>query len=138
MRTDNTFEILVRKLAEYYKRIGLRVISAVGIDGFPLPKLIKNEGFGDQRPKQPHIVGYNETNGEMYIGIVKTISDNLESASALTEYDLYLNLSNEDGKIRLCVYLPVERIQEFNSLITRYLHPDYYDKIVIVTYSDNE
>jgi hypothetical protein len=138
MNTDfqKTFDILIRNFADYYKRSSFRILNAVGLEEYPLPKIVNNDGFGDQRPKQPHIVGVNDDTGEIIIGILKTISDNLESASALTEYDLYLNLTHDDDNVRLCVYLPTDRVQEFNSLITRYLHPDFYNKIIVATYSD--
>ncbi len=129
-----SFEELMKEFAGHFERDDIRILAAVGLDGYPLPQMVQNNRFGDQRPKLPHLLAVNDSTGENYIGIIKTAQDDLESTSALTEYDLYLDLSHGDEKLRLCIYLPQERLQEFNSLITHYIHPDYWKHLVIMTH----
>jgi len=134
---QNTDErtVMIRALAENFRKNGITVNAAVDIDGYPLPKLFSNPGFGDQRRKQPHLLGVHEKDGELYIGLVKTSDEDLMDESSLTEYDLFMDLTIRQKGVRFCLMIHEDRIQQFNSFITHYLHPDFWPNMMVVAYS---
>jgi hypothetical protein len=126
---------MIEQLVRHFRSNGIQIQAAVELDGFPLPSLFPNPGYGDQRRKQPHVLGIHEGSGELYIGLVKTRSDNIESESSLTEYDLYFDISARNPNIRICIMIHEDRVHEFNSFITHYIHPDLWDRLLIVAFS---
>lgn len=135
--TDEERRHMIRAMAENFRKNDITVHSAVDIDGLPLPKLFPNPGFGDQRRKQPHVLGVHNKTGELYIGLVKTKGDDLTDESSLTEYDLYMDLTLRQDGIRFCIMMHEHRVQHFNSFITHYLHPDFWPNMMVIAYSDD-
>ncbi len=128
---------MIQALAENFKINDITIHAAVDIEGLPLPKLFPNPGFGDQRRKQPHILGVHNKSGELYIGLVKTKDDDLTDESSLTEYDLYMDMTMKQEGIRFCIMMHEHRIQHFNSFITHYLHPDFWPNMMVIAYSED-
>jgi hypothetical protein len=134
---NNQRSLMVHKLAEHLHAIDVTVLSAIELENLPLPKLFSNPGFGDQKRKQPHILGVHKSTGELYIGLVKTEGEDFTDENSRTEYDLYTDLAIRQKGINIYLMLHEDRIQQFNSFITHYLHPDFWEKIMLVAYSDS-
>lgn len=135
--TDYQRRCMVHKLTAHLQAIDVNVLAAIDSDDLPLPKLFSNPGFGDQKRKQPHILGVHDKTGELFIGLVKTEQEDITDENSRTEYDLYTDLAMRQKGINIYLMLPEDRIQQFNSFITHYLHPDFWEKIIIVAYADS-
>lgn len=127
---------MIRKMADQFGKNNITVHAAIDIEGLPLPKLFPNPGFGDQRRKQPHLLGVHNQSGELYIGVVKTQEDDIMDEHSLTEYDLYMDLTIRQEGIRFCLMLHEDRIQKFNGFITHYIHPDFWQNFIVMAYSE--
>jgi hypothetical protein len=135
---DQERRLMIERLADYFRNNNIAVHAALDIPELPLPKLFPNPGFGDQRRKQPHLLGVHNDSGELYIGLVKTRNEDLMDENSLTEYDLYMNLTVDQPGIRFCLMMHEDRIHQFNSFITHYLHPDFWPHFIAVAYSNDE
>ncbi len=135
--TDNQRSLMVHKLAAHLRAIDVNVLAAIDTDDLPVPKLFSNPGFGDQKRKQPHILGVHNKTGELFIGLVRTKYEDFTDENSRTEYDLYTNIAMRQRGINIYLMLHEDRIQHFNSFITHYLHPDFWVKIIVVAYADS-
>ncbi len=125
---------LVEELLEIFKERGYNILGAAGVTGFPLVKPLPNDGYGDQQSKAPDIYGFDENTRCYIIGEAKTGKGDLETEHALTQYNVFLDQfdNNTGAPAILFVIVPAAKIPEFNSLITHYIHRDYWSKIVVV------
>lgn len=130
--------VMVKTLAEYFRLNDISVNAAVDIDHLPPPKLFSNPGFGDQKRKQPQLIGVHNKTGELYIGLVKTREDDILGEHSLTEYDLYMDLTIRQKGIKVCLMIHEDRIKDFNSFITHYLHPEFWNNFIVVAYSEDD
>ena len=126
---------LVEELVEIFKQKGFRILGAENVAGFAPAHPLPNDGYGDQEPKTPDIFAFDEKNRCYAIGEAKTGEGDLETDHALTQYNVYLDQFDNRAGTRATMYiiLPATKIPEFNSLITHYIHPDYWNQIVVVT-----
>ncbi|HTY39388.1 MAG TPA: hypothetical protein VMH23_19885 [Bacteroidota bacterium] len=125
---------LVNELLEILKERGYKILGADGVSGLPLPRPLPNDGYGDQQSKAPDIYAFDETTGCHIIGEAKTGNGDLETEHALTQYNVFLDQfdKHSGAPAILFVIVPPSVIPEFNSLITHYIHRDYWSKIVLV------
>ncbi len=126
---------LVTELVEVFQARGFRILGADAIDGLPPVKPLPNDGYGDQQPKAPDIYAFDETTKCYIIGEAKTGNGDFETEHALTQYNVYLDQFDKHtgAPSILFVIIPASKVPEFNSLITHYIHRDYWSKIVIVS-----
>jgi hypothetical protein len=125
--------LLLEELLQYFLEQGYSVNGVLGKDGYTSPPFLANDGFGDQQRKRPDIYAFDAARKCHVLGIVKTSEDNLESVQTLTEYDVFFDhRSKEFGTpSQVCFILPQSRIAEFSTIITHYLHPDYWRQLTI-------
>ncbi len=135
LRTDaEQHHLLVEELVVVFRQLGYRILGADGVEGLPPPKKLHNDGYGDQRDKMPDVYAFDEKEQRYVIGEAKTGRGDLETEHALTQYNVFLDqFDRSTGRqARLYVILPESRIPEFNSLITHYIHREYWQSIVVV------
>jgi hypothetical protein len=125
---------LVEELVEIFRDRGYKILAADGVTGLPLARPLPNDGYGDQQAKAPDIYAFDETTRCYIIGEAKTGDGDLETEHALTQYNVFLDQFDKHtgAPAILFIILPALKIPEFNSLITHYIHPDYWSKIVVV------
>ena len=126
--------VLTRELFNYFLKEGFKVVAARDVDGFEAPPAFRNDGYGDQQPKRPDIVGYHPIDKSYMIGIARTGIHDFESESSLTEYNVFLDQRDKttNEPFKLCIIAPASKLDELTTLITRYIHPDYYPSIVFL------
>ena len=135
-RNDSDFhQRLVEELVEILKERGFRILGADNVPGCAPTRPLPNDGFGDQEQKTPDVLAFDKKNRSYIIGEAKTGEGDLETDHALTQYNVYLDQFDprEGTRATLYVILPAAKVPEFNSLITHYIHPDYWKQIVVVT-----
>ncbi len=125
---------LIEELLEIFQRDGFQISEADGQEGFAMPLPLHNDGYGDQEDKAPDIRAYDPANKLYVLGEAKTGSNDLETEHALTQYNVFLDQEDKrtGKKSRLYIILPSMKVPEFNTLITHYIHRDYWQNIVLV------
>jgi hypothetical protein len=125
---------LINELVEIFEKKGFLISEAEEQEGFARPLELHNDGYGDQQDKAPDIRAYDEKNNQYILGEAKTGSNDLETDHALTQYNVFLDQTDKrTGKrFRLYIILPSMKVPEFNTLITHYIHRDYWENIVLV------
>ncbi len=135
-RSDpETHALLVKELVDVFRTRGFRILGADGIPGIGPVTALPNDGYGDQQPKAPDVYAFDSTTGCYIIGEAKTGQGDFETEHALTQYNVFLDQfdKHSGAPAILFVIVPPSRLPQFNSLITHYIHPDYWAKIVIVS-----
>lgn len=138
VRNDADFhQRLVEELVEILKEKGFRILGADNVAGCPPSRPLPNDGYGDQEAKSPDVIAFDQKNRCFIIGEAKTGEGDLETDHALTQYNVFLDQFDARQGTRATFYmiLPASKVPEFNSLITHYIHPDYWKHIVVVTSS---
>ena len=122
---------LVEELVSVLRDEGYRVLNAEGVEGLPPARPLHNNGFGDQEDKVPDVYALDERKRCYAIGEAKTG----DSEHALTQYNVFLDQSDAatGRQTLLYVIVPSSKVPEFNSLITHYIHRDYWRNIVLVS-----
>lgn len=131
---DEKRSLLRQELLEYFRAQNFEIVGVLESPGLPTPDAIENDGFGDQEMKRPDIIAYDESNKCSVVGIVRTGDNDFESDASLTEYNVFLDaLDPHFGQpYRLYIIAPAERINELQSLITHYIHREYWYRITFV------
>jgi hypothetical protein len=126
---------LIEELLSVFKDQGYRVLNAEGIEGVPPVRRLHNDGYGDQEDKAPDLYGFDERGGHYVIGEAKTGDNDFESEHALTQYNVFLDQFDRTTGRQAVLYVivPSSKVPEFNSLITHYIHRDYWESIVLVS-----
>lgn len=126
---------LVAELCLLFENASIDIIAADGIEGYATPIPLDNHGYGDQQEKIPDVFGYDAQRKVYVIGEAKTGDDDLETEHALTQYNVYLDQPDRRSgrQAMLYIILPANKVPEFNTMITHYLHPDYWPHIVVVS-----
>ena len=126
---------LITELIEIFQREGFSITEAEGESDFQPPRELHNDGFGDQENKAPDIYAYDPKTKFHILGEAKTGTNDLETDHALTQYNVFLD--QEDTRTgrrsKLYVILPSMKIPEFNTLITHYIHREYWQHLVLVS-----
>jgi len=128
-------QLLIEELRSVLEDQGYRVLSADGIEGVPPVRRLHNDGYGDQEDKAPDIYAVDDQEGRYIIGEAKTGNNDFESDHALTQYNVFLDqVDGSTGRqAQLYVIVPSSKVPEFNSLITHYIHREYWENIVLVS-----
>jgi hypothetical protein len=131
---------LVEELLTIFIRQGFHILAAVGIPGLPSPQPLTNDGYGDQEKKAPDIYAFDDKRKSYIIGEAKTGNADLDTIHAMTEYNVYLDQFDPQQGHHAIVYviLPADKIPEFNSFVTHYVHSDYLPRIVVVASRQQE
>jgi hypothetical protein len=113
-----------------------RKYTITGVDGvreYPAPRPLHNDGYGDQKPKAPDIQAIDEA-GRLVIGEAKTGEGDFETEHSLTQYNVYLDQFDKKTGRQALVYIivPAKTLPEFNTLLTHYIHPEYWPSLVLV------
>ncbi len=125
---------LINELVEIFEREGFSVTEAEGHQKFVSPHTLHNDGYGDQQDKAPDVYAYDTRNKQYIFGEAKTGSDDLETDHALTQYNVFLDQEDQrtGKKAKLYIIVPSMKLPEFNTLITHYIHREYWQNIVLV------
>lgn len=127
-------QMLINELTALFLKSGLKIIGAAGSDAYDPPPVLRNEGYGDQEDKRPDIFALDEKTGHYVIGIARLGVNDLETDSALTQYNVFLDQFDPrtGERAQMIVILPASKVAEFNSLITHYIHPELWGSISVV------
>ncbi len=125
---------LINELIEIFEREGFSITEAEGQEKLVRPRELHNDGYGDQQDKAPDIYAYDPKKKQYILGEAKTGLRDFETDHSLTQYNVFLDQPDKrTGKhARLYVIVPSTKVPEFNTLITHYIHRDYWQNIVLV------
>jgi hypothetical protein len=134
MQQYDKHQVLVEELVTLFQQQNFSILGADGVADFPFPKKLDNDGYGDQEAKVPDVYAFDPASKRFIIGEAKTGEDDLETDHALTQYNVFLDqFDKKTGQqAKLYIILPPAKLAEFNSLITHYIHRDYWGNIVLV------
>jgi len=134
MRRDELHRALVAELLEIFLDRGFRILGAQGESSYPEPRELPNDGYGDQEAKIPDVYAYDKTSKRYIIGMAKTGDGDFETEHALTEYNVFLDQFDQTTgqQAMLYVIVPNNKVAEFNTLITHYIHREYWKSIIVV------
>ncbi len=134
MNRQELHRTLVSELLGVFLDRKYKILGVDGISGYPQPRALHNDGYGDQQPKAPDIHALDEETGRLIIGEAKTGDGDLETEHSLTQYNVYLDQFDKKTGIQALVYIivPSGTLPEFNTLLTHYIHPEYWPSLVLV------
>jgi len=126
---------LVKELVEIFQQEEFEIVGAVGGFGYAEPLPLPNDGYGDQEDKEPDVYAYDKNRRRYIIGVAKPGSGDFETEHALTQYNVFLDQVHPLSGQRACLYVivPASKVPEFSSLITHYIHRDYWSNLVLVS-----
>ena len=126
---------LIQELVEYFRHEGHDIISAKQSIGFRSPAPLPNDGYGDQQPKQPDVLAFDKTKKCFLIGITRVAKSELDSEESLTEYNVFLDQKDQvtGEPHRLLIMVPPSCINDMTSLLTHYIHREYWHRVTIVS-----
>ncbi len=133
-------EEMLQHLVRTFIREGYTVKGVLGLEGFATPPAIRNRGFGSGRDRVPDVVGLDEMRKRIVFGLVREDRKSLDAEDALEEYNVFLD-HNEglEGKASLLlVLMPGLLVPEFTSMITHYIHREYWHRVVPVAFTPPE
>jgi hypothetical protein len=127
---------MLQRLVHTFIREGYTVKGVKGLEGFDSPTAIRNHGFGSRQDRTPDVVGFDGARRRIVFGLVRGDRKSLDSEEALEEYNVFLD-HNEGLKEQaslLLVEVPAEFLAEFTSMITHYIHREYWHRVVPVAF----
>jgi hypothetical protein len=129
--TENT---LVHQLVAYLIEEGVEIRGARGIEGMELPPAVANDGFGSLRSHRADVIGFDPVKRRIVFGLVRPDRESLDSEDALEEYNVFLdhNAGGGERASALYVILPQDLLNEFTSIVTHYVHREYWHRVVAV------
>ena len=124
----------VEELVKFLIQEGIVVHAARGMEGYKTPSPVRNDGYGKSLPRRPDVVGFDFKKRRIVFGLVRTDQKSLDSEDSLEEYNVFLDHNSQmrDQASLLYVLLPTGLVQEFTSIITHYIHREYWHRIVPV------
>ncbi|MFH0989731.1 MAG: hypothetical protein V1799_06915 [bacterium] len=128
-------QLLIDELVAIFQESGYSVVGADGVTGIPGVQKLHNDGYGDQENKAPDIIALNQDKRQMIIGEAKTGDGDFETEHALTQYNVFLDQVHPRTmvKAKLYIIVPQSTLSEFSAFITHYIHPDYWDRLTLVS-----
>ncbi len=126
---------LIEELLDVFRKQHFKIIGADGVKGVARVKKLHNDGYGDQENKSPDVYAYDEQQKRFVIGEAKTGDGDFETEHSLTEYNVFLDQFDKATGVQalLFVIVPSSKVPEFNTLITHYIHREYWQSIVLVS-----
>lgn len=130
-------EEMLQHLVRTFIREGYTVRGVLGLEGFATPPVVRNRGFGSGRDRVPDVVGLDEMRRRIVFGLVREDRRSLDSEDALEAYNVFLdhNEGLEEKASILLIQMPGPLVPEFTSIITHYIHREYWHRIVPVAFS---
>jgi hypothetical protein len=124
---------MIAELVRLFEARGYEIHGAAGMQGKE-PPTIKNDGFGSGRPHKPAVIGYEPEGKRIVFGLVRENRKSLDSEESLEEYNVFLDHNAGLGKQAslVLVLMPPALIPEFTTMITHYIHREYWHRIVPV------
>lgn len=135
-REEQQREEMLHYLVRTFIREGYSVRGVRGLAGFEAPSAIRNRGFGSRRDRVPDVVGIDDARKRIVFGLVRADRKSLDTEDALEEYNVFLdhNEGLEAQASLLLVLLPEGLLAEFTSMITHYIHREYWHRIIPVPF----
>ena len=118
----------------YFTGQGFIVHGALGVEGQPPPAPVRNDGYGSAKPRTPDVVAFDTVRKRVVFGLVRPDKESLSSEESLEEYNVFLDHNHNLGEQASAVFvlLPDLLLQEFTSVITHYVHREYWHRIIPV------
>jgi hypothetical protein len=118
----------------FLARENITVHGAREVEGYKPPPLIQNDGYGDLRPRRPDVIGVDSEKHRIVFGLVRPDRKSLDTEESLLEYNVFLDHNAGKGDQASVVYvlIPAALAQEFTSVITHYIHREYWHRIIPV------
>lgn len=126
---------LVEELVGYFLSQNYVVHGAKGLPGYTPPPAIANDGFGDLRARVPDVAGLDNEKHRIVFGIVRQTREELDDERSLTDYNVFLDHRQAAGNqaSQLVILLPPSLIGEFTTILTHYVHREYWHRVVTVS-----
>ncbi len=125
----------VEELVEYFLSQRYIVHGARGVQGYKPPPAILNDGFGDLRTRVPDVIGLDRENTRIVFGIIRENREELDAEQSLTDYNVFLDHKQAAGNqaSQLVVLLPHSLVSDFTTILTHYIHREYWHRVTTVT-----
>jgi len=126
---------LIAELVEIFLREEFEVLGVSGGGTYAEPLSLPNDGYGDQEDKEPDVYAFDGKKRCYVLGEAKTGNGDFETEHALTQYNVFLDQVHQRSGQRASLYIivPASKVPEFNSLITHYIHREYWGNILLVS-----
>ncbi len=127
---------MLQRLVHTFISEGYTVKGVKGLEGFDRPPTVRNHGFGSGRDRVPDVVGFDEARKRIVFGLVREDLKCLDTDEALEEYNVFLDHNEGLGSQAslLLVLVPAGLLPEFTSMITHYIHREYWHRVVPVPF----
>jgi hypothetical protein len=127
-------DTLVAELVQYFVQEGFVVHGARGVEGYDTPPVVRNDGFGSARPCCPDVVGHDGLHRRIVFGLVRPDRQSLDSEESLEQYNVLLDHNAGLGEQASVLYvlIPQGLLEEFTSIITHYVHREYWHRVIPV------
>jgi hypothetical protein len=124
---------LIEELVRYFESKKYELHGAAGREG-PQPPFISNDGFGSGRKRKPDVIGFDHEFKRIVFGLVREERKRLDTEESLEEYNVFLDHNAGLGPQAsvLLVLMPAALIPEFTTIITHYIHREYWHRIIPV------
>ncbi len=134
MNRQELHQALVNELLNVFLEHKYKITGVDGVKEYPAPRPLHNDGYGDQKSKTPDIQAVDEASGRLVLGEAKTGEGDFETEHSLTQYNVYLDQFDKNTGKQALVYIivPGSTLPEFNTLLTHYIHPEYWPSLVLV------
>ncbi len=125
----------VEELVEYFLSQRYVVHGARGVQGYKPSPAIPNDGFGDLRARVPDVIGLDRENTRIVFGIIRENREELDAEQSLTDYNVFLDHKQAAGNqaSQLVVLLPHSLVSDFTTILTHYIHREYWHRVTTVT-----
>ena len=129
-----SLEAMTQELVALLREEGIEIKGARLVAGFDSPPLIANDGFGSARPRRPDVIGFDPAKRRIVFGVVRPDRASLDTEDALEEYNVFLDHNARAGTQASVLYviMPEVLVSEFTSIMTHYIHRDYWHRVIIV------
>jgi hypothetical protein len=131
---QDTEHTLLLQLVAYLRSEGVEVKGARGIEGLDAPPPITNDGYGSSRPRRADVIGFDPARRRIVFGLVRPDRGSLDNEDSLEEYNVFLdhNAAGGEQASALYVILPQDLLNEFTSIVTHYIHREYWHRVIPV------
>ena len=125
---------MTQELVALLREEGFEIKGARMVAGFDPPPPIANDGFGSARPRRPDVIGFDTARRRIVFGVVRPDRASLDTEDALEEYNVFLDHNAGAGEQASVLYviMPESLVNEFTSIMTHYIHRDYWHRVIIV------
>ena len=125
---------LIEELVELFVKEGIVVMGAQDLGGYKSPTYVQNHGYGDSTPKLPDVVGFDGKKQRVVFGVVRASKESLDCEESLAEYNVFLDHKAGQGEKASVLYvlIPASLLHELTSIITHYVHREYWHRIIPV------